>query len=301
MKVLLTGTNGQLGQALIAKAPKKLQNSYLSIIKTTRNDLDLINPINCKRAIQIHQPDWVINSGAYTAVDNAEKDKKSAMQINAEAPKAFAEALKEYGGELLQLSTDFVFDGSQGCPYKPLQKRNPINTYGRTKAFGEEAIENILFESSQGTILRTSWLMGNIGKNFALTMLKLHSENDQINVVSDQIGSPTTTFSLASSCWRILEKKHIGTQLPKVLHWCDAGVASWFDVAIYIGEIGSQLGLINKQAIVNPITSDKYNTLAKRPSFSVLDTSDTIQALNLKPSYWRTSIFNLLQSKSALI
>ena len=93
----------------------------------------------------------------------------------------------------------------------------------------------------------------------------------------------------------------MGTQLPKVLHWCDAGVASWFDVAICIGEIGYKLGLINKQAIVNPITSDKYNTLAKRPSFSVLDTNETIQALNLKPSYWRTSIFNLLQSKSDLI
>tara|TARA_Y100001968_G_scaffold333696_1_gene398455 strand:+ start:7168 stop:8067 length:900 start_codon:yes stop_codon:yes gene_type:complete len=298
MKILITGINGQLGKALIEKAPKKFKNSSISIIGTTRNDLDLIQPINCKRAIQIHKPDWVINSGAYTAVDNAEKEEKIAMRINAEAPRAFAEAIKEYGGQLLQLSTDFVFDGNQGSPYKTNQKRNPINTYGKTKSIGEEAVENILFDSSQGTILRTSWLMGNVGKNFALTMLKLHAEKDKINVVSDQIGSPTTTFSLASSCWTIIERKHIGNQIPNILHWCDSGVASWFDVAIYIGEIGYKLGLINKQAIVNPISSEQYQTLANRPSFSVLDTRDTIEALNLKPSYWRSSIFNLLQTKS---
>ena len=241
MKVLLTGAAGQLGQALIAQQPAGIE-----LIATSRQDLDLASADACRAAVQHHQPDWVLNAGAYTAVDKAESEAELAHAVNAGAPAAFAAALQDQGGRLLQLSTDFVFNGQQGTPYLPEQQRDPLGIYGASKAAGEEAVQASLGDGSRGLILRTSWVIGPVGKNFALTMLRLHRERDQLGVVADQVGCPTSTLNLAEACWKVIQRSSDGIELPPVMHWSDAGAASWYDVAVAVGRIGAELGLIDQ-------------------------------------------------------
>ena len=298
MKVLLSGALGQLGQALIASRPEGVE-----LIATNRSGgdglvaLDLADGTACGDAVELHRPDWVINAGAYTAVDKAESESELAQAVNAGAPRAFAEALSRTGGSLLQLSTDFVFNGQQGNPYRPEQKRDPLGVYGATKALGEEYVEQVLGGTGQGLILRTSWLMGPVGRNFALTMLRLHHEREQISVVADQVGCPTSTLSLAQACWRAIGRAGPNTgELGLIHHWSDAGASSWYDVAMAIGELGQELGLLERAAHVVPITTADYPTPAQRPSYSLLDCIATRQALDLDPLHWRQALRRVLQA-----
>ena len=254
--------------------------------------LDLADAAVCRAAVLEHRPDWVLNGGAYTAVDKAESEPELALAVNGGAPRAFAEALLETGGCLLQVSTDFVFNGSQGSPYRPEQARDPLGAYGRTKAAGEEAVEEVLGGSGRGVILRTSWVMGPVGKNFALTMLRLQRERQQIGVVEDQVGCPTSSHTLAAACWRAISA---GISEP-VLHWSDAGAASWFDVAVAVGELAQELGLLEQPALVNPLTTAEYPLPAQRPSYSLLDCSATRQALDLPAVHWRKALRQLLEA-----
>ncbi len=296
MKVLLTGAAGQLGQALRQQVPAGVE-----LIATSRNGgegllpLDLADADASRAAVLTHRPDWVLNAGAYTAVDKAESEPELALAVNGGAPRAFAEALLETGGRLLQVSTDFVFNGQQGSPYRPEQSRDPLGVYGATKATGEEAVEQLLAASGQGVILRTSWVMGPVGKNFALTMLRLHREREQIGVVADQVGCPTSTASLAAACWRVIAAMDTSAGLPAVLHWSDAGAASWYDVAVAVGELGLELGLLERAAVVNPITTADYPTPAQRPSYSLLDCTASRKALDLPPTHWCQTLRQLLE------
>ena len=291
MKVLLTGAAGQLGQALIAAKP-----AGITVIACSRAELDLADSVACQALVQLHRPDWVLNAGAYTAVDKADSEPELALAVNGGAPRAFAEALADTGGRLLQVSTDFVFNGSQGSPYRPEQSRDPLGVYGSSKAAGEEAVEQLLGPAAggagagRGVILRTSWVMGPVGKNFALTMLRLHRERQQIGVVEDQVGCPTSTHTLAAACWRVISA---GISEP-VLHWSDAGAASWFDVAVAVGELAQELGLLEQPALVNPLTTAEYPLPAQRPSYSLLDCSSSRKALCLAPTPWRQALRQLL-------
>ena len=236
MKVLLTGAAGQLGQALFASCPEGVE-----LICSSRNGgpgqeaLDLADDSACREAVETYRPDWVLNAGAYTAVDKAESEPELALAVNALAPAALAQAMQEQGGRLLQLSTDFVFNGDQGSPYLVDQSRNPLGVYGSTKAKGEEAVEAVFGNSGEGIILRTSWVVGPVGKNFALTMLRLHREREQLGVVSDQVGCPSSTLNLATACWRAVQlgSKH-EQPLPPVLHWSDTGAAAATKVRLYL-------------------------------------------------------------------
>ena len=299
MKILLTGAVGQLGQALRQQVPEGIE-----LIATSRSGesatgllpLDLADAAACRAAVLEHRPDWVLNGGAYTAVDRAESEPELALAVNGGAPRAFAEAVADTGGRLLQVSTDFVFNGQQGSPYRPEQARDPLGAYGRTKAAGEEAVEQVLGGSGRGMILRTSWVMGPVGKNFALTMLRLHRERgasgQALGVVEDQLGCPTSTATLAAACWRVITAK---VQEP-VLHWCDAGAASWFDVAVAVGELALELGLLQQPAPVNPLTTAEYPLPAQRPSYSLLDCSSSRRALGLAPTPWRQALRQLLEA-----
>lgn len=299
MKILLTGAAGQLGQALRQQVPGGIE-----LIATSRSGdpatgllpLDLADAASCRAAVLEHRPDWVLNGGAYTAVDRAESEPELALAVNGGAPRAFAEALADTGGRLLQVSTDFVFNGQQGSPYRPEQARDPLGAYGRTKAAGEEAVELVLGGSGRGVILRTSWVIGPVGKNFALTMLRLHRERgasgQSLGVVEDQVGCPTSTATLAAACWRVITAD---LQEP-VLHWCDAGAASWFDVAVAVGELAQDLGLLQQPAPVNPLTTAEYPLPAQRPSYSLLDCSSSRRALGLAPTPWRQALRQLLEA-----
>ena len=284
MKVLLTGAAGQLGQALIASSPAEVE-----LIACSRAELDLANPEACRAAVQAHRPDWVLNAGAYTAVDKAESEPELAQVVNAGAPGAFAEALAETGGRLLQVSTDFVFNGKQGRPYGPDHELDPLGVYGATKAAGEAAALAL----PGARVLRTSWVYGPVGKNFCLTMLRLHAlkaaAGEALGVVADQVGCPTATHTLAEACWRA-----ISVEGQQILHWSDAGAASWYDFAVAIGELGVQLGLLQQAAAVRPLTTADYPTPAQRPSYSLLECSSSRVALGLEPLHWRAALAQVL-------
>jgi dTDP-4-dehydrorhamnose reductase len=239
----------------------------------------------------------VLNAGAYTAVDRAEQEPELAMAVNAGAPGAFAAALAESGGRLLQVSTDFVFNGEQGHPYRPEQAVDPIGVYGRSKAEGEQRAQAVL-PADRCCVLRTSWVYGPVGKNFCLTMLRLHrlkaAAGEPLAVVADQVGCPTATHTLAAACWAV-----IGRQLSGVLHWSDAGAASWYDFAYAIGELGAARGLVERAAVVLPITSADYPTPARRPSYSLLACSASRAALDLPPVHWRQALAEVLESVEA--
>jgi len=288
VKVLLTGAAGQLGQALIAACPEGVE-----LLACRRQELDLADRDACRRLIQEHQPDWVLNAGAYTAVDRAETEPDLAHAVNALAPAALAEALADRGGRLLQLSTDFVFNGQQGSPYRAEQTGDPLGVYGSTKAAGEAAVL-----SYSGTrILRTSWVYGPVGSNFCLTMLRLLAEREQLGVVADQVGCPTSTLGLAQACWRVLALEE---SAPRILHWSDAGAASWYDFAVAIAELGQELGVLTRAAHVNPIETADYPTPAKRPAYSLLDCSGTRKALGLEPQHWRAALSQVLRRIASL-
>ncbi|WP_413324270.1 dTDP-4-dehydrorhamnose reductase [Synechococcus sp. MIT S9503] len=293
MKVLLTGASGQLGQALIASAPKGIE-----LVATSRQQLDLADAEACRGAVEQHQPAWVLNAGAYTAVDKAESEPELAHAVNAGAPEAFARALAQQGGRLLQISTDYVFNGTQGTPYQPEQARDPLGVYGASKAAGETAVQTIFGAGGRGLVLRTSWVIGPVGKNFALTMLRLHSERDQLSVVADQVGCPTSTLNLAQACWQTLQIAG-DRELPAVMHWSDAGAASWYDVAVAVGRIGAELGLISTPAEVHPITTADYPTSAERPAYALLDCTTTRAALDLNGEHWLKALRDVLQQAKA--
>ena len=297
MKVLLTGAAGQLGRALIDKMPPGVE-----LLASSRHGgdglvaLDLADLKACQQIVVEHRPDWVLNAGAYTAVDKAEAEPGLAHAVNGSAPRAFAEAIQTHGGRLLQLSTDFVFNGEQGSPYRVDQSRDPLGVYGASKASGEEAVEELLGASGQGVVLRTSWVMGPVGKNFALTMLRLHREREQLGVVADQVGCPSSTLNLAMACWTVITSSREGMELPPVLHWCDGGVASWYDVSVAVGELALDLGLLEHAATVNPISSADYPTPATRPGYSLLDCQASRQVLQLEAQQWRSALRDVLKS-----
>ena len=288
MKVLLTGRDGQLGQALVASAPEGVE-----LVATSRAELDLADSAACRRIVEEQRPDWVLNAGAYTAVDQAEREPALAEAVNAQAPAAFAAALQQTGGRLLQLSTDFVFNGAQGHPYGPEQPRDPLGVYGASKARGEQAA----LLHPQARLLRTSWVYGPVGKNFCRTMLRLHAAKaaagEPLRVVADQVGCPTSTLTLARACWRAIG---IGADPdgPRVLHWSDAGAASWYDFAVAIGELAQAHGLLSQIARVEPITTADYPTPATRPSYSLLDCTASRQALGLPGVNWREALAEVL-------
>ena len=261
----------------------------IELIACGRAELDLASPQACSEAVRFYQPDWVLNAGAYTAVDKAESEPELALAVNAGAPAAFAEALAASGGRLLQVSTDFVFNGLQGSPYRPDQALDPLGVYGASKAAGEAAA----LQLSGSRVLRTSWVYGPVGQNFCRTMLRLHREREQLGVVADQVGCPTSTLSLAEACWRAIG---VGADPsgPRILHWSDAGVASWYDFAVAIGELGMAAGLLERAARVLPLTTADYPTPAQRPSYSLLDCSTSRAALGLEPVHWRAALARVL-------
>lgn len=284
MKALITGVNGQLGKALLATRPERW-----TCVALDRTALDLTDADAVARVVEAEQPDLVLNAAAYTAVDRAESEPDLAHAVNAGAPGAFAKALAGSGKRLVQVSTDFVFDGSSGRGYRPDDARNPQSVYGASKAAGEDAA------GAHAIVIRTSWVYAAGGANFVRTMLRLMRERDELRVVADQIGSPTWATGLAQTLWGLAEKDQ-----PGIYHHRDAGVASWYDFAVAIAEEAEALGLLARIPAIIPIATADYPTPAKRPSFSVLDASATRALLGDAQVHWRTNLKTMLKEEKAL-
>ncbi|MCX7677404.1 MAG: dTDP-4-dehydrorhamnose reductase [Alteraurantiacibacter sp.] len=281
MKVLITGAAGQLGRALQATAPAGADLSAVDLVQ-----LDLTDFAALRAMLQETRPDWVINAAAYTAVDKAESEEAIAHAINAGAVAVMAEALAQSGGRLAQVSTDFVFDGSTSRPYRPDDARNPLSAYGRTKAAGEDAA------GPGALIVRTSWVHAAGGTNFVRTMLRLMAERDCVRVVADQIGAPTWANGLAHAIWGL-----VLTGARGIYHHSDAGVASWYDFAVAIQEEALALGLLERAVPIHPISSAEYPTPARRPAFSLLDSSATRVALGDGYTHWRANLRLMLKEE----
>ena len=279
MKALVTGAGGQLGRALIAAVPASWE-----CVALTYADLDLRDTAALRRAFGEHAPDLILNAAAYTAVDRAETEVEDAFAINCETVRVLAECAREREAHLVHISTDFVFDGLSSRAYRPGDIRNPLSVYGRSKAAGEDAV------GPSASIVRTAWVYDAVGANFVNTMLKLMRSRDRISVVADQIGAPTWSISLAQVVWAIGQGKLGGTW-----HYTDAGVASWYDFAIAIQEEAVDLGLLKRRAEILPITTDEYPTAARRPTFSLLDSSATLAVLARSPVHWRTNLHDMMR------
>lgn len=278
MKVLITGSGGQLGLELRRTMPAgcTMQGFDLDRLDVT----DLISVID---AVRIDQPDVIINCAAYTAVDKAESDSELAFAVNGRGAGNLAQAAATVGAKLIHVSTDFVFDGTKSRPYLTDDATNPVSVYGASKLDGElrvaDAIENVV-------ILRTAWLYSPYGANFVKTMLRLMREKDSMGVIADQIGTPTWAGGLAQCIWIMARRPDI----RGIHHWTDAGAASWYDFAVAIQEEALIRGLLDKAIPINPIRTEDYPTPARRPNYSVLDKTHTWQALGVKSPHWRVTL-----------
>lgn len=284
MRVLITGANGQLGGALQRTAPAWAEVSAIDVA-----DCDLTDSAMLTARLVVEAPDLILNAAAYTAVDKAESDEQTARAINADAVATMVDAMTATGGKVVHVSTDYVFDGTAAAPYAPDAPRHPHSAYGRTKAEGEDKLR------AEDLLVRTAWVYEAGGANFVRTMIRLMKEREELGVVADQIGAPTWATGLARTLWGLVEKKESGT-----FHHCDAGVASWYDFAVAIGEEAQARGLLARMPRIRPIATSDYPTPAKRPAFSLLDCGATRAALGDDPVHWRTNLRLMLEEEAKL-
>ncbi len=290
MRVLITGKNGQVGNDLVKTVPKGID-----LYPFGHNDLDITCETTISTKLNEIKPDYIINAAAYTAVVRAEKEHKQATLVNTTAAGYLSAAAKEVAAKFLHISTDFVFDGLQSSPYQPDTPANPFSIYGESKANGEALVRKYFAAGS--IILRTSWVYSTTGHNFVKTMLNLMRDRDELQVVCDQVGTPTWSKNLALTIWAMVTNNaHSG-----IYHWSDAGVASWYDFAIAIYEEALNFQLLDKTIKIIPVSTSQYPTPAKRPAYSVLDSSLTNKIWGVQQEHWRQALRKMLIEQKKLI
>ena len=282
MKVLVTGKSGQLAWEVVNSAPLNVE-----LVCLGRSELDIADAKAVNQAMRAHQPNVVINTAAYTAVDKAESEQEAAYAVNAAGAANLAQACKDNGVRLLHVSTDFVFDGTSTTPYQTDDAVNPLGVYGASKLAGDIAVHGMLPDA---VIVRTAWVYSVHGNNFVKTMLRFMAEKPQLGIVYDQVGTPTWAAGLAQWLWEIVAKPDV----KGMYHWTDAGVASWYDFAVAIQQLAIEKGMLDKAIAVRPIPASAYPTPAKRPSFSVIDKSTAEAASGMLTIHWREQLSAML-------
>lgn len=278
MRVLLTGAGGQLGRALMDSTP-----TGLALLTCTHAELDIADADAVHRVLTTSRPSCVINAAAYTQVDAAEADPAGARRANVDGPGFLAAACREVGARLLHVSTDYVFDGRRSEPYTPDASPNPVNVYGATKLEGEMKVRSELPDAS--CIVRASWLYAATGRNFLTRMLTLMAERQQLAVVIDQVSAPTAASSLARALWAFATRESVG-----LYHWCDSGVASWYDFAVAIADEALAVGFLERVPEIRAIRSADYPTAARRPAYSLLDKAGSEALLGYHASHWHKNL-----------
>ncbi|MCF8007946.1 MAG: dTDP-4-dehydrorhamnose reductase [Methylovulum sp.] len=301
MKILITGKNGQVGWEL-----NRYLHNLAEVYAFDKLGLDLSQPDQILKIIREVKPDIIINAAAYTAVDLAESDQENAELINANAPGILAEEAKRLGSVLIHYSTDAVFDGEKRAPYLESDLTNPINVYGFTKLAGEKAIEQV---GVPHMIFRTSWIFANRGNNFMRTILKLASQQNNISVVNDQIGAPTSAEMVAKATTMILKNSFLNAVNKSKLDF-DAGIynmtshgqTSWYEFAVAIIDLAKKIGIQKGNDInssypnILPISSSEYPLVAKRGMYSVLDNQKLNNSFSISLLDWRIQLELCLNS-----
>jgi len=287
MKILVTGSNGQLGYEIIKKGARH----GFDIVALDKNRLDITNKTDIIEAVSENDIFLIVNAAAYTNVDKAESEQEHAFAVNCDAVSNIAKVCSDKNIALIHISTDYVFDGNKDKPYKESDRTNPLGIYGESKRKGEEKIRIFL---EKHIILRTAWLYGLNGTNFVKTMLNLGREKSSLKVVNDQFGCPTYAADLADAIYIIAD--HIKNQKKNLwgtYHFCGLGITSWYDFAKKIFEIAAQYEIFNMQSI-EPVCSSQYLTKAKRPLNSAFDCSLIFNHFGIKQEPWTESLKKML-------
>ena len=292
MRILVTGKNGQLGksiQKIVYEENSNSQNAN-NFVFVGREELDLSDENNINNYFDNNDRfDIIINCAAYTAVDKAEEEKDLANQVNHLAVQQLAEISNKHKTKLMHISTDYVFDGESDKPYIETDETNPINVYGKTKLAGERALQKIM--PTDAIIIRTSWVYSEYGNNFVKTMLRLGKERDELNVVSDQIGSPTYATDLARAILTIISNKvYRNKECPtEIYHYSNKGGISWCDFTKEIFKIAK----IDCQ--IEPISTEQYLTPAKRPVNTLMNVNKIVKKFNIKLIFWKDSLSSCIK------
>lgn len=273
--ILVTGANGQLGKEL-----KQLETAFpdFKFIFLSREDLPIHHFELVRNFFKGYQPQYLVNCAAYTAVDRAESEKEIAFQVNGESVGVLAAICKEYQTRFIHISTDYVFDGNAKLPYTPESPTHPQSVYGASKLQGEE---QAALYNPESLVIRTSWVFSEFGKNFVKTIFRLLSEREDLYVVNDQLGSPTYAADLARAILDIIAS---GKWVPGIYHYCNEGATSWYDFAVAIREF------TGSNCRIHPVSTAQYPTPAKRPAYSVLDTSKIRETYSIHPRNWKDSL-----------
>ncbi|KAG2738536.1 dTDP-6-deoxy-L-mannose-dehydrogenase [Suillus brevipes Sb2] len=283
INILVTGSNGQVGSELHELSSNYTYNFFF----TDRGSLDITDPQALSECIELNNISTIINTAAYTAVDKAQNDENTANLVNHLAVKNLALIAKEKSIQLIHISTDYVFDGTNHQPYKECDITNPNSIYGSTKLAGENAIISINPKNS--IIIRTSWVYSSYGTNFVKTMIRLGKERDELGVIFDQVGTPTYAKDLAKAILNIVPKIDLTT--VEIYNYSNEGVLSWYDFAKEI------MRMAKLNCKVNPIETKDYPTPAKRPHYSLLNKSKIKEDFNLEIPYWKDSLRYLIKEK----
>lgn len=275
MNILITGCNGQLGNEL-----QLLEKNYSehTFFNTDVHELDITDAEAIDKFVSSNNIDIIINCAAYTAVDKAESNKELCQLLNAEAPAYLAKAISKRNGWMIQVSTDYVFDGTKNTPYVETDSPCPNSVYGSTKLDGEKAVEQACKNTM---IIRTAWLYSSFGNNFVKTMMRLGKEKEELNVIFDQIGTPTYARDLAIAIMTAVEKGIV----PGIYHFSNEGVISWYDFTKAIHRLS---GITSCH--VRPIHTEEYPTAATRPHYSVLDKTKIKKTYGIEIPYWEDSL-----------
>lgn len=281
-KLLITGAKGQLGSCLHDIIGHR---DDVDALFTDVDELNLTDADAVIQAVGEFKPDYIINCAAYTAVDRAESDEECAGRVNADAPANLARAAKAHGARLIHISTDYVFSGENHRPWREDDVPAPRSAYGRTKLLGEQFVTEILPE--QSVILRTAWLYSPYGNNFVKTMLRLSAERKEIRVVADQIGTPTSAMTLARAVMAVVDS---GSWHPGIYHLTDAGVASWYDLAVCaLRQAGADTSVV-------PVTTEDYPTPTQRPAYSVLAKEKFTNTYHFSLPHWQEALAECLKA-----
>jgi dTDP-4-dehydrorhamnose reductase len=295
MRILVTGKNGQLGRSVhkLVNTDTKIDNNQSSndFIFAGREDLDLSSENSISHYFDNNDKfDIIINCAAYTQVDKAEQEIELSNQINHLAVKQLASIASKQQAKLMHISTDYVFDGESNKPYIETDDTNPINVYGRTKLAGEKALQAVM--PTNAIIIRTSWVYSEFGNNFVKTMLRLGKERDGLNIVSDQIGTPTYATDLANAILEIIKNKEFREedQATQIYHYSNEGEISWYDFAKEIFK------LAKIDCKVNPIATEQYPTPAQRPKNTIMDKDKLTHMFAIKIVAWDASLNECLSN-----
>jgi dTDP-4-dehydrorhamnose reductase len=280
MNILVTGCNGQLGNEIQLLEREYPQHQWFN---TDVQELDITDVNAIRQFVLEHQIDGIINCAAYTAVDKAEEQEELCTKLNAEAPAYLASAVGSRGGWMIQISTDYVFDGTSHVPYVEDDDTCPNSVYGRTKLVGEL---NVQKSCEKSMIIRTAWLYSTFGNNFVKTMIRLGKERSELGVIFDQIGTPTYAHDLAHVIMTVVRKGIV----PGVYHFTNEGVISWYDFAKAIHRIA---GI--KTCHVRPLHTAEYPTPARRPHYSVLDKTKIKKVYGIEIPYWEESLRDCIE------